>query len=353
MVKMILALVAIMPWYCSLALDSALLRQLAAKNNVTCLLVFGDSSVDSGNNNALNTTMKSNFPPYGKDFFGKRPTGRFTNGRLATDFVAEAIGYRKVIPPFLDPNLKPEDLPYGVSFASAATGFDDYTAEVSNVLSVSKQLEYFAHYKIHLRKLVGEARAEFIVRNALYLVSMGTNDFLQNYFLEPTRPKQFSLQQYENFLLNRFTRDIEAMHRLGARRLIVVGVLPLGCVPLMKTIRNQNTCVESLNSVAYTFNAKISQRLDSLKKKLGLQVASVDVYGMIQRAVANPKKYGFVEGSKGCVGTGTIEYGDLCKGESTCSDPNQYVFWDSVHPTEKMYKLIADEAIEAVVNVFF
>jgi len=36
-----------------------------------------------------------------------------------------------VIPPFLDPNLKPEDLEYGVSFASAATGFDDYTAEVS------------------------------------------------------------------------------------------------------------------------------------------------------------------------------------------------------------------------------
>lgn len=62
---------------------------------------------------------------------------------------------------------------------------------------------------------------------------------------------------------------------------------------------------------------------------------------------------GFVEGSKGCVGTGTIEYGDLCKGESTCSDPNQYVFWDAVHPTEKMYKLIADEAIETFVNVFF
>jgi len=44
---------------------------------------------------------------------------------------AEALGYRKAIPPFLDPNLKPEDLQYGVSFASAATGFDDYTAEVS------------------------------------------------------------------------------------------------------------------------------------------------------------------------------------------------------------------------------
>lgn len=77
------------------------------------------------------------------------------------------------------------------------------------VLPVSKQLEYFEHYKIHLRKLVGEERAEFIVRNALYVVSMGTNDFLQNYFLEPTRPRQFTLQKFQNFLLSRMSKDIE------------------------------------------------------------------------------------------------------------------------------------------------
>ncbi|TKY71787.1 GDSL esterase/lipase [Spatholobus suberectus] len=352
MLKMILAL-AIMPWYCSLAVDTSLVRQVAAKYNVSCILVFGDSSVDSGNNNALHTTMKSNFPPYGKDFFDSRPTGRFSNGRLATDFVAEAVGYRKVIPPFLDPNLKQEDLPYGVSFASAATGFDDYTAEVSNVLPVSKQLEYFEHYKIHLRKLVGEARAEFITRNALYIISMGTNDFLQNYFLEPTRPKQFSLQEFETFLLSRFSKDIEAMHRMGAKRLIVVGVLPLGCVPLVKTIRNQESCVKPLNDVAYSFNAKLLQQLNNLKTKVGLQAALVDVYGMIQNAVTNPKKYGFIEGSKGCVGTGTVEYGDSCKGASTCSDPDKYVFWDAVHPTQKMYKIIADEAIESFLKEFF
>lgn len=44
--------------------------------------------------------------------------------------IAEALGYRQMLPAFLDPNLKVEDLPYGVSFASAATGFDDYTANV-------------------------------------------------------------------------------------------------------------------------------------------------------------------------------------------------------------------------------
>lgn len=69
------------------AVDLSRLRQLASKNNVSCILVFGDSSVDPGNNNILPTTMKGNFLPYGMNFFGGRPTGRFSNGRLATDFI--------------------------------------------------------------------------------------------------------------------------------------------------------------------------------------------------------------------------------------------------------------------------
>jgi len=62
---------------------------------------------------------------------------------------------------------------------------------------------------------------------------------------------------------------------------------------------------------------------------------------------------GFVEGSKGCVGTGTIEYADSCKGVHSCSDPDKYVFWDAVHPTQKMYKLIAEEAIASFIHNFF
>ena len=80
-----------------------------------------------------------------------------------------------------------------------------------SVLPMSKQLEYFEHYKIHLRKLVGKEKAEFVVRNSIYILSMGTNDFLQNYFLDATRPNQFTVQQYQNFLVSRMSRDIEVI----------------------------------------------------------------------------------------------------------------------------------------------
>lgn len=46
-------------------------------------------------------------------------------------YVAEALGYMKVLPAYLSPNLKQEDLIHGVSFASAASGYDDLTANFS------------------------------------------------------------------------------------------------------------------------------------------------------------------------------------------------------------------------------
>lgn len=52
---------------------------------VPALFIFGDSVVDVGNNNQLPTIVKSNFLPYGRDFQNHQPTGRFCNGKLATD----------------------------------------------------------------------------------------------------------------------------------------------------------------------------------------------------------------------------------------------------------------------------
>uniref|UniRef100_A0A2P2NIG1 GDSL-motif lipase/hydrolase family protein n=1 Tax=Rhizophora mucronata TaxID=61149 RepID=A0A2P2NIG1_RHIMU len=330
------------------AVDPRQVRRIAAKYNITCVLVFGDSSVDPGNNNRLATTMKSNFPPYGKDFLDGRPTGRFTNGKLATDFIAEALGFTKAIPAFLDSNLKAADLLHGVSFASAASGYDDLTANLSGVLPVSRQLEYFMHYKIHLRQLIGEKRAEQVIRNAIVVISMGSNDFLQNYYLEPTRSQQFNVEEYQNYLVTRMFEDIMEMHKLGVTRLVVVGVPPLGCLPLAKTLMGQKTCVKAYNQVAFSLNSKIKEKLGILRDKTGIKDAYVDCFEVILRAVSNPTQFGLVETAKGCCGSGKVEYGDTCRGLSTCPDASKYLFWDAVHLTQKMYRIIAEEALKSL-----
>lgn len=59
---------------------------VAAEPQVPCYFIFGDSMVDSGNNNGLLTAAKANYPPYGIDF-PQGVTGRFTNGRTIADII--------------------------------------------------------------------------------------------------------------------------------------------------------------------------------------------------------------------------------------------------------------------------
>lgn len=56
---------------------------------VPAVIAFGDSSVDVGNNNYRPTLFKANYPPYGRDFINHQATGRFCNGKLATDLTGK------------------------------------------------------------------------------------------------------------------------------------------------------------------------------------------------------------------------------------------------------------------------
>lgn len=56
---------------------------------VRSYFVFGDGTVDTGNNNYLTGNVpKANIVPYGMTYF-KKPTGRFTNGRVLGDFLGK------------------------------------------------------------------------------------------------------------------------------------------------------------------------------------------------------------------------------------------------------------------------
>lgn len=81
-------------------MQSAEARKLGEKSahnrSISAIFVFGDSTVDSGNNNYIETISRSNFPPYGKDLPDHLPTGRFTNGKLVTDYLGK-FNYPKFI----------------------------------------------------------------------------------------------------------------------------------------------------------------------------------------------------------------------------------------------------------------
>jgi hypothetical protein len=57
------------------------------------MYVFGDSTLDVGNNNYLAgaNVPRANRPYYGVDFPGGVPTGRFSNGYNTADFIGRSI----------------------------------------------------------------------------------------------------------------------------------------------------------------------------------------------------------------------------------------------------------------------
>jgi len=70
---------------------TALLLSLAPPKaeGARAFYIFGDSLVDSGNNNYLATEARADLPPYGIDFPTHRPTGRFSNGLNIPDLIGK------------------------------------------------------------------------------------------------------------------------------------------------------------------------------------------------------------------------------------------------------------------------
>ncbi|CAN4109928.1 unnamed protein product [Withania somnifera] len=331
---------------------------LASK--VPAIIVFGDSSVDSGNNNQIPTVLKSNFEPYGRDFFNKKPTGRFCNGRIPPDFISEAFGLRPFVPAYLDPTYTISDFAEGVCFASAGTGYDNATSDVLNVIPLWREVEYYKEYQKKLIAQTGRKKANYIIKESLYLVSIGTNDFLENYYsMQSRRSSQYSENQFQDFLLRLAQNFVTQIYQLGARKISLSGLPPMGCLPLERATNyvsgNGDGCNEKYNNAAKHFNVMLGSLVQRLNKELpGIRVVFADAYNLLLQMITKPSSYGFQVASVACCGTGLFEMGYLCDKLSplTCTDANKFVFWDAFHVTDKTNHIISDFLMERVFGQF-
>uniref|UniRef100_A0A7N0TAK2 GDSL esterase/lipase n=1 Tax=Kalanchoe fedtschenkoi TaxID=63787 RepID=A0A7N0TAK2_KALFE len=339
-----------------LHLQLLLLIPLAAAK-VPAIIVFGDSSVDAGNNNQISTVLKSNFEPYGRDFAGRKPTGRFSNGRIPPDFISEAFGLKPTVPAYLDPSYTIADFTTGVCFASAGTGFDNVTSDVLKVIPLWKELEYYKEYQTKLRDYLGDIKANQILNDALYVMSLGTNDFLENYYTLPTRRNQFTVGQFGDFLLGIAENFIMQLYDLGARKISLAGLPPMGCLPMERAenAMNGRACVDEYNLVAWDFNNKLSNVAAYLNGKLsGINVVISNPYDVFVQLIQSPSSYGYDVTGVACCGTGTYEMGYMCDKYNpfTCKDADKYVFWDSFHPTEKTNRIVTQHLLPRLLSEF-
>ncbi|MCL7035514.1 hypothetical protein MKW94_030183 [Papaver nudicaule] len=323
----------------------------APRHQIPAIFAFGDSTLDSGNNDYINTLFTGDHLPYGRDFPGYAASGRFTNGRLTPDFLVSYLGLKNALPPYLAPKLSDQELLTGVSFASAGTGFDDLTAQTASVINMDTQLRYFREYLEKIKNIAGAERSGQIIKNGLFIISAGTNDMVFNYYDLPLRIMQYSLPGYHDFLLHKIENIVQELHSLGARKFAIAGMPPIGCLPVQRTIGSllpgqhilQRICTEQQNSDTQAYNHKLQSLIQQFQATIpGSIFVYTDSYGPMMDMVNHPSKYGFEVTGEGCCGTGMVEMGFLCGGLSpSCSDASKYMFWDAVHPTEATYRTLA------------
>ncbi|XP_074577431.1 GDSL esterase/lipase APG-like [Curcuma longa] len=345
-----------------LALALFLLRFVGggAQPLVPAIFTFGDSAVDVGNNDYLTATFRSDYPPYGKDFTNHQATGRFSNGKLATDFTADTLGFTSYAPPYLSPQASGSNLLIGASFASAGSGFYDGTADAFNAITLPQQLKYFREYRSRLAAVAGNSTTSSIISGALYLLCAGTADFVQNYFSNPALSQALSPAQFSSLLVGSYAIFIRDLYGLGARRIGVTNLGPLGCLPATISLfggSGSDGCVSHLNEASLEFNRQINASTASLARQLpDLKIAVFDLYQPLYDLVTKPADFGFFESRKACCTTGTVKTSRyLCIPRSTgmCPNATGYVFWDTVHPTDAANQVLSDSFLGQGSNLIF
>ncbi|KFK44139.1 hypothetical protein AALP_AA1G220100 [Arabis alpina] len=325
---------------------------------IPAVFFFGDSIFDTGNNNKKDTKIKSNYRPYGMDFPMGVATGRFSNGKVASDYISKYLGVKEIVPAYLDQKLQQNelqqsDLLTGVSFASGGAGYIPETSEAGEVIPMLDQLTYFQDYMERLNKLVGKKKTAQIVSKGAAIVDAGANDLMYTYYGSGGQRLKNDVDSFTTIMADSAASFVLQLYGYGARRIGVVGTPPLGCTPSQR-VKKKKICNEDLNYAAQLFNSKLLIILGELSKTLpNSTLVYMDIYSIMSHMLETPSDYGFEETKKPCCKIGLLGGGVFCKKGTSkiCPNTSSYVFWDGVHPTQRAYQTLNKILIKEYVHV--
>ncbi|CAA0839839.1 GDSL esterase/lipase 6 [Striga hermonthica] len=321
------------------------LRCAVGSNNVPGIFIFGDSTIDAGNNRFIpNCTVQADFPPYGITFF-HHPTGRFTDGRTVSDFISEFLEL-----PLQKPLLEIEheiangtrkNFPTnGINFASAGSGVLPATNSEYGVIPIQVQLQQF-------KTLVEQNRIDKkLVRDSLFFIQSGNNDLFGYFIINPFDPPTLTPNAYVQSMVAQVEDFVDTIYKLGARRISLFGLGPVGCIPARALLPGApvRKCYGKMNRMVKVFNTGLENIVTSFPVKysgaIGVFGATYEIFHILQ---TNPKHYGFNDIENACCGYGKLGGELQCgmEGYTLCKSPNDHLFWDYFHPTESAYKFIS------------
>lgn len=320
---------------------------LSKAQSVPAVYVLGDSLVDVGNNNYLPSILKADFPHNGIDYAGKKPTGRFSNGKNAADFIAEKVGL-PTSPPYL--SNKNDVFIKGVSFASGGAGIFNTTQQgfLRKTIPLTQQVGYFATVQQTLVNRLGAVAAQQHLAKSLFPVVIGSND-LFDYFDDSGKKNKVSPQQYVDEMISTLRGLLKRLHELGARKLVVVGIGPLGCTPARRHESSTEDCSDEVNSWVKKYNQQLTSMLQALQSELSdIKYSYFDTYAALTEIIQNPATHGFSEVKAACCGFGKLNADVFCTPLAVyCPNRRDHVFWDKVHPTQATDQILVEQIFSA------
>ncbi|XP_076924414.1 GDSL esterase/lipase LTL1-like [Bidens hawaiensis] len=192
-----------------------------------------------------------------------------------------------------------------------------------NIIRAPVQLDYFKQYQGRISALIGPKRTRQLVNNVLVLMTLGGNDFVNNYYFVPyyVLSRQYILQDFVPFIVSEYKKLLLRLYYLGARRVLVTGIGSQGCVPAELAQHSRNgECEPELQRAVSLFNSQLDDMLIGLNKELGFVIVKI-----------------------ACCGQGPYNGIGVCSPLSKiCLNRYVYAFWDTFHPSEKANRLIVD-----------
>ncbi|VVA97594.1 unnamed protein product [Arabis nemorensis] len=310
------------------------------------LFTFGDSSYDAGNKEFLKVWLKAgqikflpqSLWPYGKS--RDDPNGKFSDGYIVPDFIADFMSIPNGIPPALKPGV---NVSRGASFAVADASILGSPVES---MTLNQQVSKFKNMK--------SSWTDDYIEKSLFMIFIGTEDYLNFTKTNPTADAS-AQQAFVTSVINRLKNDIGLLYSLRASKFVVQLLPPLGCLPIVRQdYKTGNECYEPLNDLAKQHNAKIGPMLNEFANtSSGFQFTVFDFYNALLRRTQR-LNYRFLVTNSSCCGVGTHNaYGCAFSNVHVklCEYQRSYLFFDGRHNTEKAQEEFAHLLYGANLNV--
>jgi phospholipase/lecithinase/hemolysin len=284
----------------------------SAQPTINSVVVFGDSLSDPGNGFVFTKTSATP-PDYSVNelLIPSAPYARgghhLTNGETWIEQLARPLGLsRSVNPAFKGSN------PFAMNFAVATARARNDGQNPSLSLLVGT----------FLQKTGGVAPAD-----ALYVIEIGAND------LRDAIEAALNLQDPLPILQDAaaaIAANISILHAAGARQFLVWNVPNAGVTPAVSIIGLQ---VPGAALAATFLTQVLNGFIAGDIATTGIPVVGFDAFGLITGMAGNPSQFGLTNGTAACITPNVPPF--------SCKKPDQFLFWDGIHPTTAAHGIIA------------